>query len=342
MSVTTTSDRRSVTSDPFTVTAVSVLRGVSAQFGAPAVVRLDTAAALSAEAGSQIRLSFPAGTTVTGSGMVRDVTRGAAVGSCGASTGVVITCGLYSSAFTNGGDVLEITFPQVAGTERVTASTTSDTVPVESGDGVVVEPTPTPTPAPTATATAVPTAAPTPVATPAPTPSPTPTPTPNAEPTKGTVKVKVPGSDAYRELSGAAEVPLGSTVDTKQGAVKLRDSKGGEAEFSAGIFKLSRAGGVTVLTLAEPLAACAKGRASAAAFKQAKSRKLWGKGKGAFRTQGKYSAATVRGTTWLVQDSCAGTLTKVTQGAVTVRDQVKRRTVVVRAGKSYTATPRKR
>ena len=44
--------------------------------------------------------------------------------------------------------------------------------------------------------------------------------------------------------------------------------------------------------------------------------KLWGSGKGKFRTDGKYSAATVRGTIWLVQDQCNGTLTKVKRGTV--------------------------
>jgi hypothetical protein len=35
-------------------------------------------------------------------------------------------------------------------------------------------------------------------------------------------------------------------------------------------------------------------------------------------------------------------LTRVTQGAVTVRDTVLRKTVVVRAGKRYTARPKRR
>ena len=75
--------------------------------------------------------------------------------------------------------------------------------------------------------------------------------------------------------------------------------------------------------------------------KKAKSRKLWGDGKGSFRTQGKYSAATIRGTRWLVQDTCAGTRTTVRQGSVNVRDNVRRKTVIVRAGKSYLAKPRR-
>ena len=68
-----------------------------------------------------------------------------------------------------------------------------------------------------------------------------------------------------------------------------------------------------------------------------KSRKLWGEGKGAFRTSGKYSSATVRGTKWVVTDSCTGTLTRVKQGVVVVRDFKKRRNVTVRAGKQYLA-----
>ena len=59
-------------------------------------------------------------------------------------------------------------------------------------------------------------------------------------------------------------------------------------------------------------------------------------GKGKFRTKGQYSAATVRGTKWLVQDTCTTTLTRVTEGVVSVRDKVERKTITLRAGKSYT------
>jgi hypothetical protein len=66
-----------------------------------------------------------------------------------------------------------------------------------------------------------------------------------------------------------------------------------------------------------------------------------GDGSGAFRARGQYSAATVRGTKRLVQDSCAGTLTKVAKGVVSVRDNVKRKTVIVKAGRQYLARPRR-
>ena len=52
-------------------------------------------------------------------------------------------------------------------------------------------------------------------------------------------------------------------------------------------------------------------------------------GKGRFRTSGSYGSATVRGTKWLVQDSCAGTLVRVARGVVEARDFGRRRTVSV-------------
>jgi ferric-dicitrate binding protein FerR (iron transport regulator) len=59
--------------------------------------------------------------------------------------------------------------------------------------------------------------------------------------------------------------------------------------------------------------------------------------KGKFRTRGRYSAATVRGTRWTVTDRCDGTLTAVARGKVEVRDFLKRKTVFVKTGKTYLA-----
>jgi hypothetical protein len=66
-------------------------------------------------------------------------------------------------------------------------------------------------------------------------------------------------------------------------------------------------------------------------------RKLWGSGKGHFRTRGRHGAATVRGTVWLTADYCDGTLVKVKRGLVGVRDFVHHKTVEVPAGHSYLA-----
>jgi hypothetical protein len=186
---------------------------------------------------------------------------------------------------------------------------------------------------------------PTPTATPTPTTEPTPqfNQTVVVEPASGTVEVCPKGEKCFK-LQAGQQIPLGSTVNTKKGAVELTSvSRPGAppqtAIFSEGIFRISQRGDITELKLTEKLAPCSK-RARAAA-KKPKSRKLWGKGSGKFRTVGNYSAATVRGTRWLTQDSCAGTLTRVREGVVSVRDNVKKKTVIVRAGKSYTAKPRR-
>jgi hypothetical protein len=154
----------------------------------------------------------------------------------------------------------------------------------------------------------------------------------------GTIRVRRPGSRNFVVLGGADDIPLGSTVDAKRGVVELSSvpRAGGpvqKARFYDGIFVVRQPGGITELRLSEALARCRGASASA----KPKRRRLWGEGSGAFRTTGRYSAATVRGTKWLVQDSCAGTLTRVTQGSVTVRDFRARKTVIVRAGKRYLA-----
>jgi hypothetical protein len=69
-------------------------------------------------------------------------------------------------------------------------------------------------------------------------------------------------------------------------------------------------------------------------------RRLFGDGKGTFRTRGRNAAATVRGTRWSVQDRCDGTLVTVQRGRVQVRDKVKRRTIIVRTGHTYLARAR--
>ena len=49
----------------------------------------------------------------------------------------------------------------------------------------------------------------------------------------------------------------------------------------------------------------------------------------------------MRGTVWETIDRCDGTLTKVRRGRVAVRDFRRKKTVIVRAGKSYLAQARR-
>ncbi|WP_157591868.1 CSLREA domain-containing protein [Solirubrobacter soli] len=192
------------------------------------------------------------------------------------------------------------------------------------------EPTPTPTP---------------PVVTPTPTPTATPTPTPvrntsvGATPVRGTVLVKQPGASRFVELDPSV-IRNNSEVDTRKGRVEITTSTNEKAVFYDGIFKISQKGGLTTLTLTEALSCPKRGKASAAAAKP-KTRKLWGDGKGKFRTKGSYSAATVRGTKWLVQDTCTSTTTRVTQGVVQVENLVTHKKQTVRKGGRYVARARR-
>ncbi|MEA2257116.1 MAG: hypothetical protein QOG35_3161 [Solirubrobacteraceae bacterium] len=166
------------------------------------------------------------------------------------------------------------------------------------------------------------------------------------EPASGTVTVLVPGSNRAVSLSDAAEIPMGSVLDTRDGTVKLRtalaDGTTQEGTFHGGMFEVrqSRTGtGMTELVLRGPAPTCSAKSARAASLrKRQPPRGLWGHDDhGRFRTRGSNSVATVRGTTWYVADTCQGTVTRVTSGTVSVQDVHKHRTVVVKAGHSYLA-----
>jgi hypothetical protein len=177
--------------------------------------------------------------------------------------------------------------------------------------------------------------------------SPAPGKTVNALPVSGTVKIRLPGSNKFVVLGAGQQLPLGTTVDTTKGRVTLvaaSDTSGGtaQADFYDGVFKIGQTRGskrTTTLKLVEKLS-CGRGGKASAAAKRKKKRRLWGDGSGRFRTDGSFSSATVRGTRWMVQDGCTSTLTRVARGSVTVRDFVKKKNVVVKAGKKYVARRR--
>ena len=154
---------------------------------------------------------------------------------------------------------------------------------------------------------------------------------------------------SFTPLREPRELRIRSLVDTRKGTARLtssRDSRTGiqDGEFVGGVFQVlqsrsRRSKGLTELRLkGSSFRRCRSrsGKASAAARRRV-IRRLRGNARGRFRTRGRYSAATVRGTIWTVEDRCDGTLTKVRRGRVAVRDFRKRRTVVVRAGRSYLA-----
>ena len=159
-------------------------------------------------------------------------------------------------------------------------------------------------------------------------------------PLRGKVYVRRPGATPT-ELSAPAAVTVGSEIDVRKGRVRLTAAATGgkaahRAEFFGGMFVVTQANdGVVELALSERLGSCAKKTGT-------RVRKLWGDGKGRFRTRGRNAVVTVRGTRWLVQDSCDGTLARVSQGVVSVRDTVKRKTFLVRAGRKYLAVTKRK
>ncbi len=180
---------------------------------------------------------------------------------------------------------------------------------------------------------------------PAPLPPPVAGKTVNAKVKAGKVRFKLPGQTAFVELTAPQQLPIGTTFDTTAGRVTLTsaaDTKGAtqHAWFYEGTFTIGQTAGsqpITTLALAGTLPDCPKGARAAATTTKRKERHLWGDGKGRFRTGGRFSSATVRGTRWVVIDRCDGTLTRVVRGTVTVRDNVRHKTVIVHAGEQYLA-----
>jgi hypothetical protein len=178
----------------------------------------------------------------------------------------------------------------------------------------------------------------------------------NVVPVSGTVKVKLPGTKTFILIQDATNVPLGTIVDVTHGVVQIvsaKDAHGGTqtGTFYGGLFKIVQLAGkppITELVLVGGNFKVCSARAAAVVVSAAEKskrvvRKLWGNAKGSFRTKGRYASATIRGTKWLTADRCDGTLVRVAQGSVTVRDLVKRRSLILRAPHQYLAlAPRKR
>jgi streptogramin lyase len=175
---------------------------------------------------------------------------------------------------------------------------------------------------------------------------------------EGKVRVKAPDGE-WESLPADAELPVGAMLDTRRGTVALSSTgcRGGTqtGTFGGGIFSVrqprSGCGRVDVYLRGGNFKSCprltarqrrARGSRTATASRTRRVRQLWGRDSGGrFRSHGRHSHATVRGTRWLTVDRCDGTLTRVTQGSVAVRDFTRHRTVVVRAGHSYVAKSRK-
>ena len=163
-----------------------------------------------------------------------------------------------------------------------------------------------------------------------------------AEPQSGVVRVRVRGGKRFRPLGTIRELPLGSTLDARRGRVNVstirdRRNRVQEGVFHAGIFTVRQRAAshyVTELILRGKVGPCSAGKAHSSVGSR---RRVWGSGRGRFRSRGNNSSATVRGTIWLTEDRCDGTFTRVRRGVVIVNDFGRDEKVVLEAGESYLA-----
>ena len=155
----------------------------------------------------------------------------------------------------------------------------------------------------------------------------------------GKVRYRLPGQKKFRRMTDLTAIPNGTEIDARKGKVLLtvlHDASGrlDGARFYDGrfIFQPGQGRGAAHHAQAHerharqvPQAQGGRGPArSRVAAKIPRSgergRRLWGNGRGRFRTRGRYGAATVRGTKWLTDDRCDGTLVRVKRGVVAVKD----------------------
>lgn len=183
-------------------------------------------------------------------------------------------------------------------------------------------------------------------------------------PTRGTIRIKPPGTAGFRPLTEEDDAPIGTTIDATQGAVQVSSDYEGTtelAEFASGRFRaLQSASGDA--TFSAKLVGSFRSAGTAAAKGAAKKRKkgrrggkrrIWGSSDGGhFRTEGRHGSATIRGTRWLTIDirNRAGKVTKTwfksLEGVLEIDDFAIKGTADARIepGESYLAgkKPRRR
>jgi hypothetical protein len=182
---------------------------------------------------------------------------------------------------------------------------------------------------------------------------------------RGTFGLQLPSGPRWFAMPRIARIPTGSTIDPKAGVVRLtmatRRRGRQRLNVSRGSFELRQPAGSrasTELELAGRRPECHRSSSPAARASgvldapssrsilvDAKPRRnRGGSRRPAERVvvRGPHSVAATRGTKWLTEERCDGTLTTVLSGSVRVRDKGLKEDVVVRPGRPYLARARPR
>jgi len=192
----------------------------------------------------------------------------------------------------------------------------------------------------------------------------------NISPVSGVVLILIHGQ--LIPITELQQIPTNTVIDALHGTITLtialnggsgardaaakgkkRKIKTQTGTFGGAVFKITQAhDGLATLKLVEgaafagaPTYATCKAHKAADATAAALSSKtlqlLRSSAHGKFRTTGRYSAATVRGTKWTIADRCDGTLTHDITDSVVVTDFVRHKTIILHAGQSYLAKARR-
>jgi hypothetical protein len=160
-------------------------------------------------------------------------------------------------------------------------------------------------------------------------------------------------------LKGQASLPVGTIVDTRKGRISMdstvdsrRIGSGGRtqtATLSAGIFRIRQRKGTigSATKLSTDLVLQSPPGAEASCVTTASSGPIKGRGnntvrgltastaKGLFRIVGAAGISTATRATWATKDRCDGTRTDVGKGTVRVLNRATKKTIKVKAGRSY-------
>jgi hypothetical protein len=165
------------------------------------------------------------------------------------------------------------------------------------------------------------------------------------EPVRGTVGLRLPGTRPFVRAPGPIDVPLRSTIDPGKGTVwvstaRRRGGRVQRASLRGGRFSVVQPGGraVTQLRLAGfNFGKCRSPKADRKKVRRQLRARIQKQRRGEQEVVGRYSRAGSEGTTWVTEDRCDGTLTRVIEGTVWVHDFTGKRTVRVRADHTYLA-----
>lgn len=155
--------------------------------------------------------------------------------------------------------------------------------------------------------------------------------------------VELPGSNRFVPIKSGQGLPSGTTVDVSNGkGIRLTDAMGGRLDIYGekdGVPSLAKV--VRVASLVElrltggSFEACPKQDTAPPSKTEKPVRRLWAKGKGKFRTRGRFISGAIRGTWWETRDFCDRSGVRVREGTVTATNLVTGQKKAVPKGQIY-------